>query len=981
MVGKSVLNNMRRVAGQKEVSPAWNNAQRGNHQNKLTHPHPKRNFIPTTKLNKVGTDAMNAASPIKYSYFKAHSPLRRPFNQKSAAKTNNFNEKVYTAKFNNVTTAGPEVVVSTTEGKRENAVKSSACWIWRPTRKGNPQYALQDQGIFYSRCSRHMTGNKSYLIDYQDIDGGFVAFAGSPKGGKITRKGKIRTGKLDFEDVYFVKKLKFNLFSISQMCDKKNSVLFTETECLVLSPNFKLLDESQVLLKVPRHNNMYSFDQKNVVPSGGLTCLIAMSFNLMFSWVFFLATKDETSGILKTFITGIENQIDHKVKIIRCDNGNEFKNNDLNQLCGMKGIKKEFSVARTPQQNRVAKRKKRSLIEAVRNMLADSLLPTTFWAEAVNTACYVQNRVLVTKPHNKTPYELLLDRPPTIIFIRPFGCPVTIQNTLDPLGKFDGKADEGFLVGYSLNCKAFRVFNTRTRKVEENLHINFLENKPNVAGSGPEWLFDIDSLTKSMNYEPVTAGNQTNGNAGIETNVNAGQAGQEKASGHEYILLPLMFSNSPLSSRTQSIDDKDADEKEGYATSTNRDSTASSSVSTVGPSINTASKNINTENGAEADLNNLENHMNAVRFLTTRIPMDHLSSDHWRTKCSYSNMEGDQISTPKRNYSNKVIQALTDPSWIEAMQEELLQFKRQKVWTLVDLPKGKRAIRTKWVYRNKKDEREIIVRNKARLVAQGYTQEEGIDYDEVFAPVARIEAIRLFLAYASFMRLIVYQMDVKSAFLYGTIEVKVYVCQPPGFDDPQLPDKQEPITISTPKFAETQNLVVFLEKPQESTGFKEIIDFLNASSVQYALSVNPTIYTPCIEQFWTSAKLDDAEGIDCLPTATIFTELERIGFVQVFLDKQVEGMSKHKGVYVTPSHTKKVFANMKRPCKGFSGRVTPLFSTMMVQATEDMGEDSVAPSDSHSTPIISIISHPNFKMKKSKIKRGNFSGPTGACYG
>ncbi|GJV23214.1 putative ribonuclease H-like domain-containing protein [Tanacetum coccineum] len=137
----------------------------------------------------------------------------------------------------------------------------------------------------------------------------------------------------------------------------------------------------------------------------------------------------------------------------------------------------------------------------------------------------------------------------------------------------------------------------------------------------------------------------------------------------------------------------------------------------------------------------------------------------------------------------KVIQALTDPSWIEAMHDELLQFKLQKVWTLVDLPYGKRAIGTKWVYRNKKDERGIVIRNKARLVAQGYTQEEGIDYDEVFAPVARIEAIRLFLAYASFKDFVVYQMDVKSAFLYGKIEEEVYVCQPLGFEDPEFPDR------------------------------------------------------------------------------------------------------------------------------------------------------------------------------------------------
>ncbi|GKC63165.1 ribonuclease H-like domain-containing protein [Tanacetum coccineum] len=338
-----------------------------------------------------------------------------------------------------------------------------------------------------------MTRNKSYLTNYQDIDGEFVAFARSPKGGKITRKCKIRTRKLDFENVYFVKELKFNIFSVSQMCDKKNSVLFTETECLILSPNFKLLDESQVLFKVPRQNNIYSFNLKNVVPSGDEKA----TQSLLFSWVFFLATKDKTSGILKTFITGIENQIKHKVKIIRCDNRTEFKNNDMNHFYGMKGIKREFSVARTPQQNRVAERNNRKLIEAARTMLADSLLPTTFWAEAVNTACYVQNRVLVTKPHNKTPYELLLGRPPSISFMRPFECPVTILNTLDPLGKFDGKANEGFLVGYSINSNASRVFNTRTRKVEENLHIKFLENKPNVAGSGPEWLFDIDSLTKS----------------------------------------------------------------------------------------------------------------------------------------------------------------------------------------------------------------------------------------------------------------------------------------------------------------------------------------------------------------------------------------------------------------------------------------------------------------------------------------------------
>nr|GFB73594.1 retrovirus-related Pol polyprotein from transposon TNT 1-94 [Tanacetum cinerariifolium] len=161
----------------------------------------------------------------------------------------------------------------------------------------------------------------------------------------------------------------------------------------------------------------------------------------------------------------LENQLCIKVKVIRCDNGTKFKNNDLNQFCGMKGIKREFSVPRTPQQNGITEMKNRTLIEAARTKLADLLLPILFWAEAVNTACYAQNRVLVTKPQNKTFYELLHGRIPSIGFMRPFGCPVTILNTLDSLGKFDGKVDEGFLVGYS-NINGDAAFNEKEHEFE-----------------------------------------------------------------------------------------------------------------------------------------------------------------------------------------------------------------------------------------------------------------------------------------------------------------------------------------------------------------------------------------------------------------------------------------------------------------------------------------------------------------------------------
>nr|GEX08267.1 putative ribonuclease H-like domain-containing protein [Tanacetum cinerariifolium] len=319
----------------------------------------------------------------------------------------------------------------------------------------------------------------------------------------------------------------------------------------------------------------------------------------------------------------VENLIDQKVKVIRCENETEFKNKEMNQFCERKDIKREFSIARTPQQNGVAERKNRTLIEAARTILADSKLPTTFWAEAVNTVCYVQNRVLVTKPHNKTPYELFLSRKPALSFMRPFGCLVTILDTIDHLGKFDGKADEGFFVGYSINSIAFEVFNSRTRIVEENMHVQFSKNTPNIAGRDDE---------KKVNEDTRKDNNQENGNR--TNNVNVAGINEVKADGITSIELLNDLNMPELEEISRSSDAKDK-----------------------------------------------------------------------------------------------------------------------------------------------------------RLVAQGYTQQERIDYDELFAPATRSEAIRLFSAYASFKDFVVYQMDVKSAFLYGKFEEEVYVSKPPRFKDSDFPDR------------------------------------------------------------------------------------------------------------------------------------------------------------------------------------------------
>nr|GEW43822.1 hypothetical protein [Tanacetum cinerariifolium] len=712
--------------------------------------------------------------------------------------------------------------VSAVKGNGVIAVKTSAGYVWRPRVNEIVQISKYNRWIFthvdYVEPQgrlKHMTGNKAYLADYQAInDGGFVAF-GSSKG-KITGKGKIRTEKLDFDDVYFVNALQFNLFSVSQMCDKKNSVLFTKTECLVLSLNFKLLDESQVLLRIPKQSNMCSFDLQNVVPFGDLTCLFAkesidesniwhmrlghvnfktmnklMKGNLVrglpskifendhtcvacqkgkqhkatltddfsrFSWVFFLATKDETSNVLKPFRTVIENQINKKVKVIRCDNETKFKNRDLYELCGMKGIKREYSNTRTLQQNRVAEGKNRTLIEAARTMLADSLLPITFWAEAVNTACYVLNRALVTKSPNKTPYELLNGRTPRLDFMRPFGCPVIILNTLDPLGKFVGKADEGFLVGYSVTSTQDNV--DAGKEVSDQHYIVL-----------PLWSSISSTFKSSDDKAADDKPKDDTGSKTIEEPVNKeDQAYRDKLD--RLISQENEASNAADALRKEFEQGCMDQRRSTKGVSTNSFNTVSNPVNAAstlgtfsagGPSSPHSDASIPANIILHVDQNNsqIPNLEDTTELRITGIFNNAYNDDLdiftslvqcIGVEADFNNMESSTIVSPipihRVHIDYPKDQILGDPSsavqtmgmekkssgahaFVEAMQQELLQFSLQKVWRLVDLPYGKKAIGTKWVYRNEKDEMGIVVRNKARLVAQGYRQKEGIDYDEV----------------------------------------------------------------------------------------------------------------------------------------------------------------------------------------------------------------------------------------------------------
>nr|GFA23252.1 putative ribonuclease H-like domain-containing protein [Tanacetum cinerariifolium] len=603
-----------------------------------------------------------------------------------------------------------------------------------------------------------------------------------------------------------------------------------------------------------------------------------------FSWAFFLGTKDETFYILKEFIALIENQLNKKVKVIRCDNGTEFRNAKLIDLCGEKGIKRDYSNARTPQQNGVVERKNRTLIEAARSIVS------------------------ITNPHNKTPYELLSRKIPNISHLKPFGCQVTILNTSDHLGKFEGKTNEGFLVGYAANSKAYRVYNLSSKKVEEILNLRYLEDKPNVQGtqdddsesewdeqailvpsfpsnsfSGPKvnevfatmenhldyaeelarlqrqeheahsvaekYGFEFSNETTEMLHQAeiktrrnlvlaagdpagsivstggVPAGSVPAGSISTSSvpassvpasSVPAGGvfAGSVDSAGFGDLAtsesVPAVFnldhadtSTLPLGHSLGSIEHStrfpspsdlgNHQPKAGIFSSSSYDDDFCADVTNLALSVAidpVATHRVNTNHPQSQIIGKLQSLVQTrskvqkskfsesafISYVHNQNRTTHTDHLHCLFTCFLSQLEPCSVT-----------KALDDPDWVASMQEEMQQFFNQQVWKLVPLHDGKIAIGTKWILKNKRDARGIVFKNKARFVAQGHRQEEGIDYDKVFAPVARIEAIRLFLAFASYMGFMFYQMDVKSAFLYGEIEEEVYVTQPKGFEDPHIP--------------------------------------------------------------------------------------------------------------------------------------------------------------------------------------------------
>ncbi|KAJ9544346.1 hypothetical protein OSB04_024053 [Centaurea solstitialis] len=518
--------------------------------------------------------------------------------------------------------------------------------------------------------------------------------------------------------------------------------------------------------------------------SGKKYILVMVDEYSRYTWLEFLRMKSEAPELIIKFIRRIQVLLQLPVRKIRSDNGTEFKNATLDAYLTSVGISHNFSGAYTPQQNGVVERRNRTLVEAARTMLAYSGLPLTFWAEAVSTACFTQNRTIITKRFKKTPYHIINQRVPNVKFFHVFGCRCYILNNRDNLGKFDKKADEGYFLGYSLTSKTFRVYNKRTKMVMETVYVTFDETVSMTSEHSSSEL-GIHSQASTMTSDSITDPNSS------ELDLLFMDAFLDICADNEDLVL----------SRNPRVDIHDVPEPSSVndsGPSENICSTSNSDQAIPVPNVEQSelTPDDQSEIPAIIDENDSQNNLDDLAILPAQLK--------WTRAHPLYNVIGDvndgvKTRSASANYClyksflskiepKNVSQALDDSDWLLAMQEELLQFKRNKVYRLVPRPQDKSIIKTKWIFRNKKDESGLIVRNKARLVAKGYSQQEGIDYDETFAPVARIEAIRIFLAYAAHKNIKVFQMDVKSAFLNGVLHEEVYIEQPEGFLDPDFPD-------------------------------------------------------------------------------------------------------------------------------------------------------------------------------------------------
>nr|GFA46173.1 hypothetical protein [Tanacetum cinerariifolium] len=437
-----------------------------------------------------------------------------------------------------------------------------------------------------------------------------------------------------------------------------------------------------------------------------------------------------------------------------------------------------MSFVRTPQQNRVVERRNRTLVEAARTMLIFSRASLFLWAEAIATACFTQNRSIINRHFNKTPYELINGRKPDISFLYVFGALCYPKNDREDIGKLGEKGDIGFFIGYSADSCAYRIYNRRTKKIMETMNVSFEEllamafeqrsSKPGLQSMTSGQMSSGLDLT----YAPstITMQQPTEGELDLlfEAMYDDYISGQPSATGRTV---------SPAQ-EPQNVDELNSNAMVDGNTFVNLFSNSSTSATASSSSQNVDPSNMHTF---------YQPYPHELQW-TKDHPFEQVIGEPSRPVLTRNQLRSDgdmcmYALTMSTMEPKNVKEAMTDPARIDSMQEELLQFKRLDVWVLVPDPDNISPLTLKWLFKNKHDEEQTVIRNKSRLVVRGYRQEEGIDFEESFTPIARMEAIRIFLAYDAHKSFTVFQIDVKTAFLHGSLKEDVYVCQPKGFID------------------------------------------------------------------------------------------------------------------------------------------------------------------------------------------------------
>nr|GFA49622.1 hypothetical protein [Tanacetum cinerariifolium] len=658
----------------------------------------------------------------------------------------------------------------------------------------------------------HMTGDRSQLINYVQKFLGTVKF-GNDHVAKIMGYGDYQIGNVTISRVYYVEGLGHNLFSVGLFCDSDLEVAFRQHTCFICNlegvdlltacamgkstkkthkPKSEDTNQEKLYLL---HMDLYgpmrveSINEKKYI-------LVIVDDYSRFTWVKFLRSKDETPMFIIKFLKMIQVGISH-----------------------------ETSVARSPQQNGVVERRNRTLIEAAHTMLIYAQAPLFLWAEAVATACFTQNRSIIRLRHGKTPYELLHNKLPNLSFFHVFGALCYPTNDSENLGKLQPKADIRIFIGYAPIKKAFRIYNRRTRRIVKTIHVDFDELTAMASEQrslGPalnEMTLEIicsglvPSTSPSTSYVPPSRNDwdllfQPMFDELLNPPPSVVNQVPEAIAPFVEVIPPVNVDSTGSPSSTTVEQDAPSTSSSTTPTETQpsiipqdvRDDSLDMEVAHMGsdPLFGIPIPEVNSEQST-TPVSPQSNCANRSPTATSQQQMNEGSP----TKQHIGQLDR-PVSTWLQLYEQALFcyydafltsvepktykEALTQSCWIEAMQEELNEFEHLEVCELIPRPNKVMMITLKWIYKVKLDKLGGILKNKARLVARGYRQEEGIDFEESFALVARLEAIRIFLAYAAHKNMVVYQMDVKTAFLNDNLREDVYVSQPDGFVDPDYPN-------------------------------------------------------------------------------------------------------------------------------------------------------------------------------------------------